>query len=386
MRKDKRRLPCYFLALAVLISALVFSPAGVLAQDEASQVVVHQIEQPLRAAQQYWTEERMQKAKPMPLPMFAQPPMEVGPMETEVPSGPEFKVPARGPAVIPFPPQRKNILEKAPEPNGAERGLSNLFQVEPLIGIYPFVFSSYQVFPDLPLLYATVFPYRVIGKVFFTIPGSGDYVCSGAVVNTSNMSAVWTAGHCVYSPSIEGWHTNFVFVPARWNGINPWNSWPAKTLASTEGWISMGLAEYDHGGAYMDRGGPTGNNLVGQLGGLGFMANAPRKQHWHVNGYPAEWPFDGEHQNICTSCWGTDDQPTGAPGVDPPAIGLGCDMTGGSSGGPWIANFSGQISPQTNILNGNVSYGYIGLPRIFSPYFGDAALILYNWLDSQPIP
>jgi hypothetical protein len=55
-------------------------------------------------------------------------------------------------------------------------------------------------------------------------------------------------------------------------------------------------------------------------------------------------------------------------------------MTGGSSGGPWILNFSGQAGG-TNYLNGNNSYRYTMHPQeLFSPYFGDAAKLLYDEL------
>jgi hypothetical protein len=62
------------------------------------------------------------------------------------------------------------------------------------------------------------------------------------------------------------------------------------------------------------------------------------------------------------------------PPVDPETIGIGCDMTGGSSGGPWIVDWG-----TNNYLNSNVSYGYIGVPdQFYGPYFGDAAQALYD--------
>ena len=247
-------------------------------------------------------------------------------------------------------------------------------------GTNPFSYSSYQVFPNVTGMYKR-FPYRMVGKVFFTIPGDGDYVCSGAVVSTPNQSVVWTAGHCVYSPDVGAgtWHTNFVFVPGRHDGGNPLQTWSADTLGTLTGWTN-GLYEYDHGGAFMNLGGPGGNNLVGQLGSLGFLANAPRQQHWHVSGYPAEAPFDGEHHHTCASSWAANDQPTGTPGTDPKTIGVGCDMNGGVSGGPWIVDFCG-ISGSSNLLNGNASYRYTGVQdELYGPYFGDGAINLRDYL------
>jgi hypothetical protein len=56
-------------------------------------------------------------------------------------------------------------------------------------------------------------------------------------------------------------------------------------------------------------------------------------------------------------------------------IGLLCNFTGGSSGGPWLGWFNGTWG----YVNGVNSFGVGGLPDdIFSPYFGDNAGALYN--------
>jgi hypothetical protein len=59
---------------------------------------------------------------------------------------------------------------------------------------------------------------------------------------------------------------------------------------------------------------------------------------------------------------------------------MGCDMTRGSSGGPWIRKFSG-VAGSANYLNGNNSYRYTSHPEeMFSPYFGEGAKTLYEQL------
>jgi len=54
-------------------------------------------------------------------------------------------------------------------------------------------------------------------------------------------------------------------------------------------------------------------------------------------------------------------------------MGVGCDMTGGSSGGAWV-------------LRGNVvSVNSYGPPNVmFGPYQGPAAAALYDLLNSIP--
>jgi hypothetical protein len=67
-------------------------------------------------------------------------------------------------------------------------------------------------------------------------------------------------------------------------------------------------------------------------------------------------------------------------------MGIGCDLTGGSSGGPWITKFSG-ASGSANYLNGHNSYRYTSHPQeMFSPYFGSQAQSLWYTLVNYGIP
>jgi hypothetical protein len=121
-----------------------------------------------------------------------------------------------------------------------------------------------------------------------------------------------------------------------------------------------------------------GTRIQQVVGALGFMANVPRSQHWNTFGYPAAAPFDGQTLNTCQAGHGTDDT-IGTP--EP--VGIGCDMTGGSSGGPWVLDFK-RLNDDGNYLNGVNSYGYSSLPNVmFSPYFGDAFLNLRAYAISQ---
>jgi hypothetical protein len=235
-----------------------------------------------------------------------------------------------------------------------------------------------------------------VGKLFFTVPGVGDFVCSGSSVNSANRSVVWTAGHCVYSPGV-GFHTNFLFVPARRVGANPIGGWTATQAITLLGWAA-GLFEYDHGALVTAPGGLTGRCLNDEAGFLGFLANVARTQNWHMAGYPAapralaHTPpgpqFDGEHQEICEATWAADDLPTGGAG-DPPTVGAGCDQTGGTSGGPWTLDYSG-FGGLTNLINGNNSYRYTGPNppedlKLFSPYFTTGAINVRAAAQAVPV-
>jgi hypothetical protein len=270
----------------------------------------------------------------------------------------------------------------------------------------PFTYSRYSLHPDRDGIYKK-FPYRAMGRLFFTIPGQGNFVCSASSVNSQNRSMIWTSGHCVATPLV-GFHENFLFVPAYHDGEIPFGVWEAVAVGTPEGWINFGLFEYDHGAVVLARGGNK-NRLIGRaVGYLGFAANFPRQQAWHSFGYPvaprdlSSTPigpqFDGQRNQVCTSAWAMNFLITGLPNLDPPTIGVGCDQTGGSSGGPWVLYFGGEPG-ESNYVNGNISFKLVDptrppnspvnlnlAKRMYGPYFSDAAIHLRDEAQEIPVP
>jgi hypothetical protein len=60
-------------------------------------------------------------------------------------------------------------------------------------------------------------------------------------------------------------------------------------------------------------------------------------------------------------------------------MGIGCDMTGGSSGGGWVTDPSA-----AGYLNGLNSYKYSNQPNVmYGPYFGDTIKALYEAAASE---
>ena len=69
-------------------------------------------------------------------------------------------------------------------------------------------------------------------------------------------------------------------------------------------------------------------------------------------------------------------------GPDPFAI--GCNMLGGSSGGPYVYKYAPFFSNYRNFVNGVQSFHISGKgSEGYSPYFGDAAKNLFNWAQEQ---
>src|ERR671919_1216235 len=96
-------------------------------------------------------------------------------------------------------------------------------------------------------------PTSTNGKVFFS-DGGTPFVCSGTAVLSGNRSTVWTAGHCVHDGA-SGFHTNWTFVPAYADGSRPYGTWTARALLTTSGWANGGDLSFDNGAAVVNANG-----------------------------------------------------------------------------------------------------------------------------------
>ncbi|MGO4806579.1 serine protease [Arthrobacter sp. 2MCAF15] len=208
-------------------------------------------------------------------------------------------------------------------------------------------------------------PVPHIGKVFFTLGGT-NYVCSGNAVSSGNKSTVSTAGHCV-NEGPGAFATKFTFVPAYLNGASPYGKWTAKALYAPTQWSSSGDMTYDTGFAVMST--LNGQYLSDVVGASGLQFNAARGLSYKSFGYPAAAPFNGESLK---SCSGTATNDPYNPQFN--TQGIPCNMTGGSSGGPWFIGTS--ASGYQNSIN---SYGYgTNSTTMYGPYWGSVIQQAYT--------
>ncbi len=301
-----------------------------------------------------WTPERMLAAQPYPLESLGN---EIDfSLQLSQPQGDPTFIPGSPPAIDQF-----EIIVQAKEQSGTQTTASGYN--------YPAPFVRYQNFDSYQ-----VYPYSTVGVLFFT-QYEVDYRCSAASIGSS---AIWTAGHCIHKgdDSEFGWSKNIVFAPAYKNGSTPFGVWSASYITTKGFWFEFGDLRYDMAGAVLNE---WNNQTISEaVGSLGFVSNYENSPHWLNMGYPSAPPFDGKTQQICAASFAYAD--TSMPAPSP--VAMGCDMTRGSSGGPWILSFSGQAGG-TNFLNGNNSYRYTFHPQeLFSPYFGDAAKFLYDELTA----
>ena len=213
---------------------------------------------------------------------------------------------------------------------------------------------------------------RAHGKVFFRLDGV-NYVCSGTNVIAPAENVVWTAAHCMYgSPGAsEGYATHWEFVPGYRNGDAPFGEWVATDLAVTPEYRNSCLPfldcddlAHDFGAANVSK--PGGKTLEDRVRGRRLEFNGPRDLTYKAFGYPAESPFNGQRLYKCKSPWQGNDNNAG----NPPPIRIRCDMTGGSSGGGWVADGTARAI---------TSYGYNTQPdNLYGPYQSNSAQQLYN--------
>ena len=306
----------------------------------------------LTATYEPWSTERMEQAIPYPLP--------------DVNSLPEIttnQFQSNGePGYFPsIPPANNHNGEPSPDDPLIQSSFSTSGYDKPAPYTRYENFDSYQVFP-----------YSTVGVLFFK-QYEVDYRCSAVSIGNS---AIWTAGHCIHKGdnSQNGWSSDVYFAPAYKNGVTPFGVWSASYLTTKGLWSDYGDLRCDMAGAVLNQ---WNNQTISEVvGSLGFAYNQDSDLHWLNLGYPSSAPFDGKTQQICAGSFAYTDSSMPSPSP----ISMGCDMTQGSSGGPWILSFSGKVG-QTNFLNGNNSYRYSFHPKeLFSPYFGDAAKSLYDEL------
>ncbi len=209
----------------------------------------------------------------------------------------------------------------------------------------------------------TSYPWRATGKLSFNINGS-PFVCSGSMILPGLLV---TAAHCVFefgTNSSAGWHTNFVFVPARSGNKLPYGSWTAlteripttyyngtdtcttrgvvcnndiaiitmapnangKLPGSVVGWYGYGWNGYSYVSSF-------GGASLSSLTQLGYPVAFDQGIRMERNdGVGAYWT-SGNLQNTL----------------------LGSALTGGASGGPWLVNFGARPVLSSSASLGNAA-------------------------------
>jgi hypothetical protein len=350
--------PFFFLLFAMIATCFTFSVA--YAQEGFdSQAASQSIKITAEEIAAYWTPERMAKAIPMPLAEVEATEDQLDAETEAAPLGPVFGVDGTVPnqAFDPIP-SEEDSADYAPNWGGSPGNWQTS---------YPGPFQRWTWFGR----YVT-YPTSTIGKMFFTQDGV-NYVCSGAVINAGSgqKDVISTAGHCVNRGSTggtnNGWSYNVQFCPSYTPAGAPRGCWPAVNLWAFTAWTTYGHIEADTACIVARNYGTVYNNHIGDVTGtLGWAVNTGYQQPFISLGYPQESPMNYRNGGLIviasgpgwyTYNWGGTDV-DGSQLYD--SMYMGNDMTGGSSGGPWVLGWEHRSEAYPDTDNSNSTDPYPG--------------------------
>ncbi len=211
---------------------------------------------------------------------------------------------------------------------------------------------------------------RTTGKVFFTMTGQA-FVCSASSVTSANADVVITAAHCVKDGN-RTWATNWEFVPGFTNGSRPYGTWTARQFFLAPQWIRTGNDNDDVAFVTLNPQRARGVTVhIGQVVGGQAIAFGARLAREYAFGYPAEPPYDGTDLYYCSGPTSPDSFHSSKD------TGLQCDMTAGSSGGPWLSGFDSATG--RGIITSVNSFKYTtDRSTLYGPRLGVVAQALFD--------
>ncbi len=95
-------------------------------------------------------------------------------------------------------------------------------------------------------------------------------------------------------------------------------------------------------------------------------------------GYPAAGRYKGKDLTYCRGPIGQD------PNTSNTTWSMPCNMTGGSSGGPWVSTTTARYPQASTTLRSLNSYGYSGISNMYGPKFNNNAQAVYTAAVNVP--
>jgi len=261
---------------------------------------------PTAALTEFWTEQRLQQAQPMPLPV-----VDPSALGSARPAEPKSEALRSGAA---------KVLR------GSDSGVSGDVSEQPL---------------------------DRAGKLYFS-KADGDYVCSAQFIAPGILV---TAAHCVRDSKTGQWATRVIYKSQYFRGKG--KEYSTECLGSHKGWVSGDSSRWTWDYAMIKlRGGTDEGHLGWQIGWWGQHSTATKI------GYPSDIEDGKVIQVEVGRLFKTAD-----PKIIGLDHGNALNK-GGSSGGAWVGRYDPRGSPRSNYIITVNSFGYPDQPGIsFGPYW-----------------
>ncbi|MET7363752.1 trypsin-like peptidase domain-containing protein [Streptomyces sp. NPDC005562] len=206
---------------------------------------------------------------------------------------------------------------------------------------------------------------KTVGRLFFVNAGGADTWCTATAVNSANRSAVMTAAHCVRRGSSPA-NTNvaMVFVPAYHKGKMPYGAFAVRQAVTPRAWETDST---DDLATLVVDAGEDGKKLNDTVGGTPVAFDRPVGGTISALGYSATRPQLGEELLRCVG-------PAKKEGT---TQAIPCDMSGGSSGGPWLADFDAATGKGT-LVSVNSALDSLEPTKMYGEIFGATAEKVYD--------
>jgi len=206
---------------------------------------------------------------------------------------------------------------------------------------------------------------KTVGRLFFVNANGADTWCTATAVKSANRSAVMTAAHCVRRGSSPfNTHIEMVFVPAYSKGKMPYGAFAVRTAATPRTWENDSTDDLS---TLVVDAGKSGRKLTDVVGGQDIAFNRPVGGTISAFGYSATRPQLGEE---LLHCVGTAKEKSGVQAIP-------CDMSGGSSGGPWLADFNATTGKGT-LVSVNSALDSLTPTEMQGEVLGDTAKKVYD--------
>ena len=228
------------------------------------------------------------------------------------------------------------ILARTTLPDNSSREHGSKWNPQPLVDPNPQLqqgidFGTADVFTQYCANCSTsdrlIVPHRAIGVLT-----KDRGLCSASVISGNNI--IVTAAHCCYTPG-QGWRSNFRFYPAyQFGEYPPYGSFPWTSARVLTSWTTG--ARQDDVCLITLGSNRAGRPVTFYTGWLGREWTGLAVRDLHSLGYPDNIDNTNTLQ-LCTA------ESFGAPGDcgGDNVLNMGCSMTNGSSGGPWVDGYRG---------------------------------------------